>query len=95
MIKNNPPAVYRSIIPNGIMQDLKTDYQYLIFVEVPNPGRKTSVWECRNKNSQTVLGTVSWYGPWRQYCYFPSIQAVYSAGCLQDITHFINQLKYR
>ncbi len=74
------------------MKTIKTDYKYLIFVQAPNPGRKTSVWECRNKKSQTVLGHVKWYGAWRQYCYFPMVQAVYNAGCLDDIADFIRQL---
>ena len=72
---------------------MKTVYMYLVFVQIENPGKKTSIWECRNKNSQTVLGLIKWYVSWRQYCYFPVVQAVYSAGCLDDISQFINQLK--
>jgi hypothetical protein len=71
---------------------MQTDYQYLVFVEVENPGGKTQIYECRNKRSQTVLGIVKWYSTWRQYCYFPMVQAVYSAGCLNDIAGFIKQL---
>lgn len=72
---------------------MKTEYQYLIFVEVDNPNKKTKIFECRNKNSQTVLGLVKWHGAWRQYCYFPTVRAVYSAGCLDDMSEFIKQLK--
>jgi hypothetical protein len=49
---------------------MQTEYKYLVFVETDNSGRKTSIWECRNKSSGTVLGEVRWYGAWRQYCYF-------------------------
>ncbi|MCE5227911.1 MAG: hypothetical protein LLG05_18885 [Porphyromonadaceae bacterium] len=72
---------------------MKLEYQYLSFIEVSNPKGKTRIFECRNKNSQTVLGMVKWYGAWRQYCYSPTVQAVYSAGCLDDMSDFIKQLK--
>ena len=74
---------------------MQTEDNHLVFVEVPNPGKKTKRFDCRNKNSKTKLGTVKWYGHWRQYCFFTElfIEAVYSDGCLKDISHFINQLK--
>ncbi len=71
----------------------KYNYKYLHFIQVENPGRKTSIWECRNNRSQATLGLVKWYGPWRQYCYYPTVQAVYSPGCMDDMAHFIRQLK--
>lgn len=71
---------------------MKLEYQYLLFVEVERKA-KTSVWSCRNKKSGAELGRVAWHGPWRQYCYFPTVQAVYSAGCLDDIADFIEQVK--
>jgi len=70
------------------------EYKYLRFVEKPRPPeRKTEIYSCRNKRTDTELGVIRWHGPWRQYCYFPTVQAVYSAGCLQDITDFIGGLK--
>jgi hypothetical protein len=72
---------------------MQTEYQYLVFIEKENRTGKTAIFECRNKKSQTVLGLIKWYGAWRQYCYFPVVQAVYSDGCLDDISNFINQLK--
>ena len=68
-------------------------YEYLWFVEKPRPaGRKTGIYSCRNLNSNNELGEVRWHNHWRQYCYFPTVQAVYSAGCLKDITDFIRRL---
>lgn len=72
---------------------METRYKYLIFVERENPKGKTKIFECRNISTQTVLGIIKWYGAWRQYCYFPEVQAVYSAGCLDDISDFIKHLK--
>lgn len=69
---------------------MKTTYRYLRFVEVPSSG-KTKKWSCQNINSGVELGVVRWCGPWRQFCYFPSVQAVYSAGCLRDIGDFLKE----
>ena len=72
---------------------MKTDYEYLRFVERSRPpGLKTGIYSCRNRKSDTELGIVRWHGPWRQYCYVPTVQAVYSGGCLQDIAGFIARL---
>jgi len=72
---------------------VKTEYDYLRFVEKPRPAvRKTGIYSCRNLKSDTELGIVRWHGPWCCYCYFPTVQAVYSEGCLQDIAGFIARL---
>jgi hypothetical protein len=71
---------------------MQTRYEYLVFEKAAQQPPKTSVWDCKNIRSGTVLGIVKWYGPWRRYCYFPEVQAVYSAGCLDDISRFIRQL---
>jgi len=71
---------------------MATEYRYLIFVKIES-GRKTTKWSCRNKRSGKELGRIEWYSGWRQYCYFPTVQAVYSAGCLKDIAAFMDQLK--
>jgi hypothetical protein len=73
---------------NGVKQK----YQYIHFVIIANKPR-TQVYSCRNNRSMDELGQIKWYGPWRQYCYFPTVQAVYSAGCLKDIQDFMEELK--
>jgi hypothetical protein len=71
---------------------MKTEYQYISFIKQPTTG-KTQRWSCQNRGSGVELGQVKWYGAWRQYCYFPTLVAIYSAGCLIDIKDFITQLK--
>lgn len=71
---------------------MKTNYQYISFLFVEQKP-KTQVWRCVNNSSQNELGIIKYYPAWRQYCYFPTIQAVYSTGCLNDINDFIKQLK--
>ncbi|KKK99137.1 hypothetical protein LCGC14_2635780, partial [marine sediment metagenome] len=70
-------------------------FKYVHFVKTEDKP-KTFVWSCRNNNSDDELGVVKWYAPWRSYCYFPTVQAVYSEGCLVDIRRFITeQMKAR
>ena len=71
---------------------MKTKFEYVHF-DLIEEKLKTKVYSCSNNRSKTELGTVKWYPPWRQYCYFPTIQAVYSKGCLNDIEMFIEQLR--
>lgn len=70
---------------------MRTEYVYLTFVKVESTS-KTEKYMCLNKKSGGQLGEVKWYGAWRQYCYFPLVQAIYSSGCLNDIADFLNQL---
>jgi hypothetical protein len=71
---------------------MKTQYKYIHFVEiVQDPNHST--WSCRTNSGQLELGRTEWYYPWKQYCYSPTYQAVYSADCLDDISHFMGQLK--
>ena len=71
----------------------KTRYKFIHFVMVKqNP--KTEIYACRNNSSNDELGVVRWYPAWRQYCFFPVFgDLVFNAGCLDDITHFIKQMK--
>lgn len=72
---------------------MKQRYQFIHFEEVHDSvARVTKVYSCRNNRSGDELGEIRWYGAWRQYCYFPTVQAVYSAGCLRDIDSFVTAL---
>lgn len=67
------------------------EYKYIYFVKVEDKP-KTSVWHCRNQKSKRIVGVVKWYGPWRQYCFFPEGDVVFNVDCLANINHFIGQL---
>lgn len=54
-------------------------------------GRKTDRWQVFNKRSPNVAGVIKWYLPWRQYIFTPGWATIFSAGCLNDIAHFIKQ----
>lgn len=68
----------------------RKEYEFIRFVEAPQTGTTTR-WDCWSHRDGD-LGQVHWYGAWRQYCYFPSENTVFSAGCLKDITDFIKWL---
>lgn len=48
---------------------------------------KTKQWRVANRGG-SFLGTVSWYAPWRKYCFEPLESLVFDAGCLREIAAF-------
>lgn len=73
----------------------KTVYRFIKFVEIDAlrvSGRQA--WYCLNKKSETRLGEVGYYPTWRQYVFVAASRViVFSADCLRDIAHFMEQLK--
>lgn len=66
--------------------------QYLQFDRVAIAGRKTDVVNIYNKRRNVLLGEIRWYGPWRQYCFYPSAGTIFNRGCMTDIMTVITQL---
>lgn len=65
--------------------------KYIEFDKVGDTG-KTEIWNVNSKSSKATLGKVQWYGPWRQYCFFPSPSTVFNPTCMSDINKFIQDL---
>lgn len=61
------------------------DYIYFEDCAVPDV-RKTRIVNVINRSSKAVLGQIKWYGPWRQYCYFPSLHTIYNVDCQNRIS---------
>ncbi len=61
--------------------------EYIEFVEVADTG-KTKVFDVRGLRGAT-LGMVKWYGPWRQYTFFPAPTTVWNNDCLKAIITFV------
>src|SRR4030042_2753583 len=51
----------------------------------------TGVWLLYSKSAEG-LGFIKWYAPWRQYCFFPEPETIWSKGCLKEINKYITQL---
>ena len=66
---------------------------FLTFERQPDePSRKTAIVRVLQKSSGQVLGTIRWYGAWRQFAFYPAATTLYSAGCLEDINMSIREL---
>jgi len=63
--------------------------EHLIFV-IAEEKPKTKVWEVMSKTQNSILGKVKWHPAWRQYCFFPKAETLWSNGCLNDIVVFLN-----
>ena len=53
---------------------------------------KTDHYSVINKRSDDILGWIKWYGPWRQYCFFPLHCTIFNRDCMQYIIDFIQKL---
>jgi hypothetical protein len=71
---------------------MKTEFQYIRMEKIRDLP-KTSVWEVQNKSGEYSIGIIKWNPGWRQYCFFPDPNTVYSNGCLKDIIEFIASLQ--
>lgn len=76
------------------MSNIIKETKYLIFAEEQFPGRKTKTIHVNNKHSGNEIATIEWYGAWKQYCFFPSLEfdTVWNNTCLTDVIEVINQL---
>jgi len=66
--------------------------KYLIF-QVLEEKPKTKKIGVINRNGKYLLGTIEWYGPWRQYVFQSKETIVWNKDCLQDVINIIEQLK--
>ena len=54
---------------------------------------KTKVIGVWSKRSSDRLGIIKWYGPWRQYAFFPETGTIFNVECLNDIIIHIKELR--
>lgn len=66
----------------------KTRYRHIHFVQTV----MNNVWNCINKRTKHILGTIYYYKPWNQFVYEPHESCVFSIDCLEDIIDFMKQL---
>ena len=73
------------------MRTINYNSKFMEFEQVGDTG-KTEIWDVLSRSSGFVLGKIRWYGPWRQYCFFPSGNSVFNNGCMGDIVNVIKIL---
>ena len=78
------------------MTDLRAtpliDSEYMVAVDVTPPRRKTRVIEVRSRSTGAHLGTLKWYGAWRQYVFYPQPHTIFNVGCMRDLMVAIETL---
>jgi len=69
--------------------------KWIDFNKLKTPSdRKTDVYQVVTKDGTSLLGTVSWYAPWRCYSFQPNSNCVFEHQCLKDIAAFLDKLMY-
>ena len=63
--------------------------KWIEFVQMADTG-KTRVWDVVTRDGGGVLGSVKWFGRWRQYSFFPKPDTIYESVCLGDIAAFMD-----
>lgn len=67
------------------------EYEYMR-IQKDEDLTKTSVFVVLDKRGD-LLGQIRWWASWRQYCFFPLNNRVFSQGCMNDICSFLDELK--
>lgn len=65
---------------------------YLTFSEVPNPDKKTKVWDVLASRDSVKLGRIGFWSAWRKYVFLPE-NSVFDVKCLLEITTFLEEHK--
>lgn len=66
--------------------------EYLLFKDITPPDRKTTILEVISRSSNIKLGTIKWYGAWRQYVFYPEYNTLWNRDCLTVINIVITDL---
>ena len=65
--------------------------KYLEFQTVGNTG-KTVIVDVLSRLHGFKLGTIKWFGKWRQYTFFPESNTLYNRVCLREIADYVSEL---
>lgn len=67
--------------------------KYLVFDKYIKQGRKTPIYEIKNKTTLDSLGVIYFYPAWRKYVFESNPQIIYDASCLTDIINFLQEIQ--
>lgn len=51
--------------------------KWIEFIEHSDPKKKTKTFVVKNKDNNTIVGVVKWYGAFRQYSFFSALDCVF------------------
>lgn len=69
--------------------------EYIKIIKKDRVNRKTSIYQIINIKHNYTIGQIKWNGSWRQYCFYPTNETVFSSGCIDTINNLIKQLNRR
>jgi hypothetical protein len=71
--------------------------RFLNFIDTTGEGATTppktqtfSVYSIGRRGA--FLGVIKWYGPWRQYVFYPHASTLFNAGCLRELEYELGDL---
>lgn len=70
----------------------RMESEYLIFRRRSVASGKTKLFIVKAERTNAYLGSIKWYGPWRQYAFVPRPDTVFNHGCLHDINVVLKAL---
>jgi len=73
-------------------ENVRKETDYLELREIGSKPR-TKVYGVYSRKHGDKLAEVKWYGPWRQFALFPSLETIWNETCLVDVIHFIHIAK--
>lgn len=65
---------------------------YLDFTHKASESGKTTVTTVLSRRHGDKLGTIRWYGSWRQYAFYPEPGTIWNPDCLDEIKAQIRTL---
>lgn len=67
--------------------------KWMAYEEVePAKPRRTRIISVVNRRSRLSLGLLKWYGPWREYSFFPYPNTLFNNGCMRSISGALDTL---
>ncbi len=66
--------------------------KWVKFVDASRPHLKTKHVEVRGVGGDTLLGTIAWFGRWRQYAFYPESLTIFSDSCLDAVKREVQRL---
>jgi hypothetical protein len=100
VIRPSTPTIEPSLPKEASPRKLRWegDHVYGTWIEFIRVGNsesgKTTIWDILTTAGmgQDAIGEVKWFGPWRQYAFFPSPDTIYEKTCLSEIAAFCREL---
>lgn len=68
---------------------------YITFIKLSQFKKKTDIIMLFNRCTEACLGEIKWFPAFRKYNYFPAIDIVLDAKCLDVISKYLNDLNLK